>query len=100
MMIGRDVCVRATDVDDRGARVVAYGRMLGGEQDGARFETVQELAKGQSFFVGPLVNVVLLEVYPAEQEVRFGVLCPANIPVMRQEVYEQLKREREAGREY
>ncbi|MFI5380597.1 MAG: carbon storage regulator [Tepidisphaerales bacterium] len=95
MMIGRDVLVRATDVDAAGARVVAEGRIIGGPDDGERFHTVHELKKGQSFVVGPNVTVTLLEVYPDLEEVRFGVHCPKHLPVMRQEIYEKLKRERE-----
>ena len=97
MMIGRDVRVRATDVDRAGARVIAEGRIIGGPDDGERFHTVHELRQGQSFVVGPNVTVTLMEVYPDEQEVRFGVLCPQHIPVMRQEVFEKLKRERGTG---
>ncbi len=93
MMIGRDVLVWATDIDIRGARVIAEGRILGGPNDGDRFHTVHELKKGQSFVVGDCVTITLMDLYPDDQEVCFGVLCPRHLPVMRQEVFEQLKRE-------
>jgi len=84
IVIGSDLCVTPTDVDERSARVLARGTMLGGPDDGARFDAVHELSVGQSFHVGPMIVVTLVEVRGGFA--RLGVLAPKSMSVRRKEV--------------
>ena len=84
IVIGRDVLVTPTDVDAGGARVIARGTMVGGPDDGGRFDAVHELAAGQSFHVGPMIVVTLVEVRGGFA--RLGVHAPKSMPVRRKEV--------------
>jgi sRNA-binding carbon storage regulator CsrA len=94
ILIGTDIQVFPTDIDARSARVVVKGRMLGGPEDGATFQQVHELSRGQSFAIGPMIVVSLVEV--RGHEVQLGVQHPAHIAVLRKEQFEKLKGE---GRE-
>jgi sRNA-binding carbon storage regulator CsrA len=93
LLIGRDIYVGPTDIDARGARILAHGRMLGGPDDGAPFTSTHELSVGQSFFIGPRVNVALIGVNTAEMTATLGILRPMNMPVFRKEIHEQMKRQ-------
>lgn len=79
--IGEGIHVSPTDIDPGGARFIVRGRMLGGAEDGAVFESAYELARGQSFHIGDLVIVTLLEVLG--DKVRVGINCPKHLPVGR-----------------
>jgi sRNA-binding carbon storage regulator CsrA len=91
ILIGTDIQVFPTDIDPRGARVMAKGRMLGGPEDGATFQQAYELSKGQSFAIGPMIVVTLVDV--RDGEAQLGVQRPAHINVLRKETYERLKGE-------
>jgi sRNA-binding carbon storage regulator CsrA len=89
IIIGDDIRVSPTDVDAQGVRLVAHGRILGGPNDGAPFNTVHELTVGQSCHFGPHVAVTVVEV--RGETVRLGVLAPAHVPVYRKEQVDQLR---------
>lgn len=93
LMIGHDIYVGPTDIDTHGARILVHGRMLGGPDDGAPFESVHELSVGQSFFIGPHVNVALVGVNPAEMTASLGILRPKSMVVIRKEEFQQMKRQ-------
>ncbi len=50
---------------------------------------------GESLKIGDTVQVTVLGV--KGNQVRIGVDAPKDIPVHREEIYERIKREREAG---
>ena len=89
IMIGSDIRVAPTDIDPAGVRLIARGRLLGGPQDGATFDTAFELIVGQSCHLGPHVCVNVIEV--KGECVRLGILAPANVPVFRKEEVDQLR---------
>jgi sRNA-binding carbon storage regulator CsrA len=81
VLIGQDIFVGPTDIDDKTTRVIARGRMLGGPNDGGTFQTAHELSRGQSFSIGPCVIVTLLEI--KDQQVRLGIpraAPPGRVP--------------------
>jgi sRNA-binding carbon storage regulator CsrA len=79
LSIGRDIRISLTDIDTRGVRLVAHGRVLGGPNDGAAFEDVHEMAVGSSVHLGPHVVVTLVEV--RGDVARVDVFTPANVSV-------------------
>jgi hypothetical protein len=79
LSIGRDIRVSPTDIDAKGARLLTRGRVLGGANDGAAFETVHEMTVGSSVHFGPHVVVTLVEV--RGQKARLDVFVPANVSV-------------------
>jgi sRNA-binding carbon storage regulator CsrA len=83
LLIGQDIRVSPTDIDQAGVRLVARGRVLGGPEDGATFDTRHELAVGQQWHIGPHVVVTLVEV--RGDTARLGVLAPAHIDVQTKE---------------
>jgi sRNA-binding carbon storage regulator CsrA len=84
IVVGRDVVVTPTDIDAGGARVIVRGTMVGGANDGGRFDAVHELAPGASFPVGPMIVVTLVEVRGGFA--RLGVHAPKSMPVRRKEI--------------
>jgi len=83
ILVGQDIRVSPTDIDQQGVRLVARGRMLGGPEDGATFDTRHELAVGQTWHLGPHVAISLVEV--RGDTARIGVLVPAHIDVQTKE---------------
>jgi sRNA-binding carbon storage regulator CsrA len=84
IVVGRDVVVTPTDIDESGARVIARGTMVGGPDDGGRFDAAHELSPGGSFHVGPMIVITLVEVRGGFA--RLGVHAPKSMPVRRKEV--------------
>ena len=89
VLVGQDIFVGPTDIDDKTARVIARGRMLGGPNDGGTFQTAHELSRGQSFSIGPCVIVTLLEI--KDQHVRLGIHAPRHLGVCRKETVSKTK---------
>jgi sRNA-binding carbon storage regulator CsrA len=79
LSVGSDILVGPTDIDDRTARVLAKGRMIGGAEDGGTFQSAHELSPGQSFSIGSMIVVTLLEVGP--DSVRLGINAPPHLRV-------------------
>ena len=77
--IGRDMRVVATDIDAKGVRLVAEGRVLGGAADGEAFEKVYEMTVGSSINLSPHVAVTLVKI--RDGKARLDVFAPANVPV-------------------
>ena len=77
VQIGRDVLVSPTDIDAASVRLVARGRVLGGADDGAPFESTHELSLGQSFHAGPGIVVTVLKLRPPH--VDLGVSAPKHV---------------------
>jgi sRNA-binding carbon storage regulator CsrA len=90
VMVGDDILVGPTDIDPRTVRILAKGRMIGGPQDGGTFQQVHELSAGQSFGVGPLIVVTLLDI--RGDEVNLGISAPPHVPVSRSELREPTPR--------
>jgi carbon storage regulator CsrA len=89
ILIGREIVVSPTDIDAKSVRILARGRMLGGPEDGGTFQAVHELARGQSFAIGPCIVVAVLEI--AGQQVRLGVHAPPHLGVHRKEAVQNAK---------
>lgn len=89
VLIGQDIFVGPTDIDEKTARVLARGRMLGGPNDGGTFQNAHELARGQSFAIGPCVIVTLLEI--KDQQIRLGIHAPRHLGVCRKETVSKAK---------
>ena len=51
--------------------------------------------KDQSIYIGDDIVVTIVDV--RGDRIRLGVEAPANVPVHRQEIYEQIQHEKEAG---
>jgi len=79
LSIGRDIRISPTDIDTKGVRLLAHGRILGGPDDGAPFESVHEMTLGSSVHLGPHVAVTLVQI--KGQAVRLDVFVPANVSV-------------------
>jgi sRNA-binding carbon storage regulator CsrA len=79
LAIGSDIRVSATDIDVKGVRLIARGRILGGPNDGANFEHIHEMAVGSSVHLGPHVAVTLVAV--RGEVARIDVFAPANVMV-------------------
>jgi sRNA-binding carbon storage regulator CsrA len=92
LLIGRGIELSPTDIDSTGVRLIARGRTLGGPDDGTPFDRSLELSVGHSTHFGPHVVVTLLEV--RKDAVKFGVLAPANVPVLTREQAKQHERRR------
>lgn len=90
IQIGDDLFVSPTDIDDAGVRLIARGRMLGGEEDGATFSKDADLGVGGELRLGPSVVVTVVGV--SAGKVRLAVQAPAHIGVHRKEVFDQLRR--------
>ncbi|MGF1633991.1 MAG: carbon storage regulator [Phycisphaerae bacterium] len=84
IVIGREIAVGPTDIDDAGVRLVANGRVMGGPNDGEPFKSVHDVQPGQSFNVSPMVAVTVIA--RRGDEVDLGVLAPPNVEVERREV--------------
>jgi sRNA-binding carbon storage regulator CsrA len=82
LTIGSDIRVTPTDIDAKGVRIIAQGRILGGPNDGAAFEKVYEMTVGASVHLSPHVAVTLVEV--RGEIARIDVFAPANVPVKRE----------------
>ena len=93
IQIGEDIFVAPTDIDDGGVRLIAKGRVLGGEEDGATFTKAADLALGGELRLGP--SVVITVVAVAGDAVRLAVQAPKHIGVHRKELVDQVKRARE-----
>lgn len=83
ILVGEDIRVSPTDIDEQGTRLVARGRMLGGADDGATFDVAHELPVGHSWHLGPHVVITLIEV--RGEIARIGVLAPNHIAVQTKE---------------
>jgi hypothetical protein len=79
LSIGRDIRVSPTDIDAKGVRLLARGRVLGGAHDGEAFEAVHEMTIGSSVHLGPHVVVTLVQV--RAQKARLDVFVPVNVSV-------------------
>ncbi len=79
LTIGSDLRVSPTDIDAKGVRLIARGRILGGANDGEPFEKVYEMTVGSSANLSPHVAVTLVEVRGAVA--RVDVFAPANVSV-------------------
>jgi sRNA-binding carbon storage regulator CsrA len=79
LTIGRDIRISPTDIDSKGIRLLAEGRVLGGPNDGALFEDVHEMKIGASVHLSPHVVVTLVEV--RGRIARLDVFAPANVAV-------------------
>jgi hypothetical protein len=82
LSIGRDIRISPTDIDSKGIRLIAHGRVMGGPNDGAAFEDVHEMAIGSSVHLSPHVVVTLVEV--RGRIARLDVFAPANVAVKNQ----------------
>jgi len=89
VLIGKDMFVGPTDIDEKMVRVVARGRMMGGANDGGTFQSVHELSRGQSFAIGPCIVVSLIEI--RGQSARFGVRAPRHLGVCKKESVQKAK---------
>lgn len=83
LVIGDDIFVAPTDIDEKSVRLIAKGRMLGGPNDGGTFQSAHELSKGQSFPIGPMIQVTLVEVRGGM--VRIGINAPPHLALHRKE---------------
>jgi len=83
LLIGDSLAISPTDIDRNGVRLAIRGRHIGGPHDGETFSSAQELAKGASMKLGPLVTVVVVDLLG--DAVRLGVLAPATMSVRRKE---------------
>jgi len=79
LTIGHDIRVSPTDIDAKGVRLVAHGRVLGGPNDGAVFEKVHEMTVGSSVHLSPHVAVTLVKV--RDGSAGLDVFAPANVLV-------------------
>jgi sRNA-binding carbon storage regulator CsrA len=98
VQIGDGIFVSPTDIDAKTVRVIAKGRMIGGPDDGATFESAHELSQGQSFPIGSLVVVTAVDLRPPV--VRLGIDRPKHVSVRRKEVVDaerRAKKEKETG---
>jgi sRNA-binding carbon storage regulator CsrA len=77
LTIGSDIRVTLTDIDPRGVRLIAHGRILGGANDGASFEKIYEMTVGSSVHLSPHVAVTLVSV--RGDTARIDVFAPANV---------------------
>jgi len=89
VLIGQDILVGPTDIDEKTVRVVARGRMMGGANDGGTFQQAHELMRGQSFSIGPCILVSLIEV--RGQSARLGVHAPKHLGVCKKESGQKAK---------
>src|SRR3954468_19674493 len=89
ILIGQDIVVAPTDIDEKTVRVVARGRMMGGPNDGGTFQSVHELSRGQSFSIGPCIVVSLVEI--KGQAARFSVRAPRHLGVCKKESIQKAK---------
>jgi sRNA-binding carbon storage regulator CsrA len=95
VQIGDGVFVSPTDLDDKTVRVIARGRMVGGPDDGAPFESAHELSQGQSFAIGSMIVVTALDLRPPV--VRLGINRPKHVTVRRKEVVDAERKAKENG---
>ena len=51
--------------------------------------------KDQSIYIGDDIVVTIVDV--RGDRIRLGVEAPANVPVHRQEIYEQIQQEKDSG---
>jgi sRNA-binding carbon storage regulator CsrA len=79
LSIGQDIRVTMTDIDAKGIRLVAHGRVLGGANDGAAFEKAYEMNIGSSVNLSPHVAVTLVKV--KDSTARLDVFAPAHVLV-------------------
>jgi carbon storage regulator CsrA len=93
IVIGDDIFVAPTDIDDKSVRLIAKGRMLGGPSDGGIFQSVHELSKGQSFPIGPMIQITLVDV--RGDTVRIGINAPPNLALHRRESPDSIKEDKE-----
>ncbi|HTL28349.1 MAG TPA: carbon storage regulator [Tepidisphaeraceae bacterium] len=91
IVIGDDILISPTDIDENSVRVIAKGRMLGGSSDGGTFQQVHELTRGQSFPIGPMIVVTLVDV--RGDKVRLGINVPQHLAVHRKESPDPIKDE-------
>jgi len=96
IQIGDDLFVGPTDIDAKGVRLLAHGRMLGGPEDGAGFKKAQEVALGGEMRIGPHVVVTVVDI--RGEQARFGLVVPASLTVHRKEVVDAAKKAREDER--
>ena len=87
VQIGQSISVSPTDIDEKTVRLIARGRVLGGAQDGAAFETTAEVAVGGEMRLGEHVVVSVLAIHG--DEVRLGVQSPKHVRVDRKERVDQ-----------
>ena len=82
LRIGSDITVLLTDIDPRGIRLIARGRVLGGPNDGAEFEKVLEMTIGSSINLSPHIVLTLVKVRDATA--RLDVFVPAHVVVAKE----------------
>jgi carbon storage regulator CsrA len=95
LLIGSDIQVTPTDIDPDLVRIIVRGTMLGGPNDGGCFQGVHELSRGQSFWIGSMIQVAVVEI--RSDEVRLGVNAPNRLSVQRQEEVDELRRRQRHG---
>lgn len=87
ILIGSEIVVAPTDIDEKTVRVIARGRMFGGANDGGTFQSAHEMSKGQMFRIGENIAVTLIEV--VGNKARLGVNAPPHLTVIRKEKAQQ-----------
>jgi sRNA-binding carbon storage regulator CsrA len=87
ILIGQDIVVAPTDIDEKTVRVIARGRMFGGPTDGGTFQSAHEMSKGQMFRIGESVAVTLIDI--VANKARLGVNAPPHMDVIRKEKAQQ-----------
>jgi carbon storage regulator len=91
VMIGEHIVLSVTDIDSSIVRVVVSGRMLGGAEDGGNFKQAYEMSVGQSFPIGPMIRVTLVDT--RSDTARFGINVPKHVLVHRKEIFDAIRRE-------
>jgi carbon storage regulator CsrA len=91
IQIGDGMFVAPTDIDETGVRLIARGRMIGGEEDGATFTKAADLAVGGELRLGPTIIVTVAGVNG--NKVRLAVQAPLHIGVHRKEFVDQVRRQ-------
>ncbi|MEA2708477.1 MAG: Global regulator protein family [Phycisphaerales bacterium] len=87
VQIGQSISVSPTDIDAKAVRLIARGRVIGGAEDGASFETTADLPVGGEMRLGDHVVISVLDI--RGDAVRLGVQSPKHVRVDRKERADQ-----------
>jgi sRNA-binding carbon storage regulator CsrA len=93
ILIGRNLAVTVTDVDDAGVRVHVRGELVGGAQDGERVDRAYELGSAGELRLGSLITLAIARVATNEPRVYLTVVAPASFEVFRKEVFDAMRRQ-------
>jgi sRNA-binding carbon storage regulator CsrA len=96
VQVGDDLQVTVTDVDEAGVRLHVRGRCIGGACDGEFINRAFELGSRGEVQIGDLVHVTVARMSCTEERAYLAFVTPPNISVHRKEIYDALKRKREA----